>query len=158
MMLVSDFIKMFEQKLYSLSTQDDQRELLRQEKVIKGTLFTIIGQNQRLSVDKAVNYQESFHVRLDQLAGDYRTWRRGGCKKYAKPKQLVSGTLAALSKKSFDFVLNYFMSQSTPTSKGSVAVDESVLTVSKEKNTNRDNSVCHVSEDMKSVNEKQNVA
>jgi hypothetical protein len=69
----------------------------------------VMGQSEHFVRQDAAKFQEMFHVRIDQMASDYRTWKRAGCKPYARPKQYVSGRVAGASKKAFDQVLNTYL-------------------------------------------------
>lgn len=111
MLTISSFLKEFHQKLHEVAPEEVKRDVLKQERVIKHTLFMIMGQHEHFHEKDAVHFQERFHVRIDQMASDYQTWKRAGCKSYAKPKQYVSGKVAGVSKKAFDQVLNTYIIQ-----------------------------------------------
>lgn len=109
MLYIADFMKDFHLKLYEVTPEDLKRELTKHERVVKHTLYMVMGQHEHFRHDDAKAFQEKFHVRIDQMASDYRTWKRAGCKPYAKPKKYVSGRIAGASKKAFDMVLNKYM-------------------------------------------------
>lgn len=109
MLLISEFMRDFHQKLYEVAPEEVKREIVKQERVIKHTVYMVMGQHEFFKKADAVRFQERFHVRIDQMAGDYRTWKNAGCKTYAKPKQYVSGRVAGASKKAFDQVLNTYL-------------------------------------------------
>lgn len=108
-MLVSEFMRNFYKKLYEVAPEEVHRDLTKQERAVKHVLYMVMGDKNRLTYKEASYYQERFHVRIDQLASDYRTWKRAGCKAYARPKQYVSGKVAGASKKAFDYVLGTFL-------------------------------------------------
>lgn len=112
MLYISDFIRDFHKKLYEVAPDEIKRELIKQERVVKHTLYSILGQHEFFHNKDSRHFQERFHVRIDQLAGDYRTWKRAGCKPYAKPKQYITGKVAGASKKAFDQILNTYMVKS----------------------------------------------
>lgn len=99
----------FHAKLYEVTPEDLKRDLTKHERTVKHTLYMVMGQHEHFQSDDAKAFQEKFHVRIDQMASDYRTWKRAGCKPYAKPKKYVSGRIAGASKKAFDMVLNKYM-------------------------------------------------
>lgn len=102
-------MKDFYFKLNEVVPEDLKRELAKHERVVKHALYMVVsGKDLFYKVD-AARYQEKFHVKMDQMAGDYQTWKRAGCKAYAKPKQYVSGRIAGASKKAFDMVLNAYI-------------------------------------------------
>lgn len=109
MLTVSEFMKDFYKELNDVTPEDLKRELAKQERVVKHTLYVIMSENEHFKRTEAVKMQERFHVRIDQMAADYQTWKRAGCKPYAKPKQYVSGRIAGASKKAFDRVLNQYI-------------------------------------------------
>jgi hypothetical protein len=108
-MLVSDFMSLFVKRLYEVIPEDEKRELIKQDRTVKHALYMVMGKYQRLSKDLASPFQEKFHLKMDQLTADYRTWKRAGCKAYAKPKQYVTGQIASSSKKAFDYALGTFL-------------------------------------------------
>lgn len=108
-MLVSEFLSSFNKKLYEVAPKEIHRDLERQERTVKHSLFSVVGVSRELSKNQVVKYQEDFHTRIDRMAMDYKTWERGGFKRYAKPKQFVTGRVAAASKKAFDWVLSDFL-------------------------------------------------
>ncbi len=109
MLKISEFMKDFYLKLNEVVPEDLKRELAKHERVVKHALYMVVsGKDLFYKVD-AARYQEKFHVKMDQMAGDYHTWKRAGCKAYAKPKQYVSGRIAGASKKAFDIVLNAYI-------------------------------------------------
>ncbi|MCH9624736.1 MAG: hypothetical protein S4CHLAM27_11360 [Chlamydiia bacterium] len=108
-MLVSDFMSLFVKRLYEVLPEDAKRDLIKQDRTVKHALYMVMGKYQRLRKDLATPFQEKFHLRMDQLAADYRTWKRAGCKTYARPKQYISGQIAGASKKAFDFALGTFL-------------------------------------------------
>lgn len=108
-MLISDFMSLFIKRLYEVVPEDAQRDLVKQDRTVKHALYLVMGKYQRLRKDLAVPFQEKFHLRIDQLAADYRTWKRAGCKGYARPKQYVSGPIAGASKKAFDHTLGTYL-------------------------------------------------
>ena len=109
MLNISEFMKDFYFKLNEVVPEDLKRELAKHERVVKHALYMVVsGKDLFYQVD-AARYQEKFHVKMDQMAGDYHTWKRAGCKAYAKPKQYVSGRIAGASKKAFDMVLNAYI-------------------------------------------------
>lgn len=99
----------FYKELNNVTPEDLKRELSKQERVVKHALYVIMGEHEYFQREHAVKFQERFHVRIDQMAADYQTWKRAGCKPYAKPKQYVSGRIAGASKKAFDRVLNTYL-------------------------------------------------
>ena len=111
MLYIADFLREFHKKLYEVAPDEVRRDISKQERVIKHTLYTVMGQHEFFKKEHAVHFQERFHVRIDQMASDYRTWKRAGCKAYAKPKQFVSGRVAGASKKAFDQILNKYLLQ-----------------------------------------------
>lgn len=108
-MLTSEFITSFNKKLYEFAPKEIHRDLERQERAVKHTLFVALSGSKEIVKTEAIKIQEGFHVRIDRMAMDYKTWERGGFKRYAKPKQFVTGRVAATSKKTFDWVLNEFL-------------------------------------------------
>ena len=117
MLYVSDFMRDFYKKLHEVTPEDLQRELAKYERVVKHTLYMIVGQLEHFSAEESSSFQERFHVRVDQLAADYRTWKRAGCKSYARPRQYISGRIAGASKKAFDQILNKYILLSREVSK-----------------------------------------
>lgn len=101
-MLVSDFMSLFVKRLYDEMPEDAKRDLIKQDRTVKHALYLVMGKYQRLRKELAISFQEKFHLKMDQLSADYRTWKRAGCKSYARPKQYVSGQVAGASKKAFD--------------------------------------------------------
>ncbi len=114
MLTISDFMKDFYKKLYEVSPEDIKREVTKHERVVKHTLYMVMGQHEHFQKEDAMRFQEKFHVRIDQMASDYHTWKRAGCKAYAKPKQYVSGRVAGASKKAFDHVLGAYLLRLKP--------------------------------------------
>lgn len=112
MLYIADFMRDFHTKLYEVTPEDLKRELTKHERTVKHTLYMVMGQHEHFKNEHASHFQERFHVRIDQMASDFRTWKRAGCKPYAKPKQYVSGRIAGASKKAFDMVLNHYMLES----------------------------------------------
>ena len=112
MLPISDFMRDFYQTLYSVAPEEVKREISKQERVVKHTLYMIMSQHELFDAKDARHFQERFHVRIDQMASDYHTWKKAGCKAYAKPKQFVSGRVAGASKKAFDQVLNTYILKS----------------------------------------------
>ena len=108
-MLVGEFLATFNKRLYEVAPKEIHRDLERQERVVKHSLFSVVGTTRELAKGDVVKYQESFHTKIDRMATDYKTWERGGFKSYAKPKQFVTGRVAAASKKAFDWVLHDFL-------------------------------------------------
>lgn len=108
-MLVSDFMSLFVRRLYEVIPEDAKRDLIKQDRTVKHALYLVMGKYQRLRKDLAISFQEKFHLKMDQLSADYRTWKRAGCKSYARPKQYVSGLVANASKKSFDYILGTYL-------------------------------------------------
>ena len=108
-MLVSDFMSLFIQRLYEVIPEDAKRDLIKQDRTVKHALYMVMGKYQRLRKDLATPFQEKFHLRLDQLTADYRTWKRAGCKAYARPKQYITGLVASSSKKAFDYTLGTYL-------------------------------------------------
>ena len=108
-MLVSDFMSLFVKRLYEDVPEEVKRDLVKQDRTIKHVLHRIMSDYHRLRKELASPFQEKFHLRMDQLAADYRTWKRAGCKSYARPKQYVSGHVAGLSKKAFDYTLGVYL-------------------------------------------------
>ncbi len=108
-MLVSDFMSLFVKRLYEVIPEDGKRDLIKQDRTVKHALYMVMGKYQRVRKDLASPFQEKFHLRMDQLAADYRTWKRAGCKTYARPKQYISGQIAGASKKAFDYTLGTFL-------------------------------------------------
>lgn len=111
MLMIADFMRDFHKKLYDVAPEDVKREITKQERTVKHALYMVMGQFQEFRKEDAIKYQERFHVKMDQMASDYHTWKRGGCKAYAKPKQYISGRVAGASKKAFDQVLNAYLTQ-----------------------------------------------
>ncbi len=109
MLYIADFMRDFHTKLYEVTPEDLKRELTKHERTVKHSLYMVMGQHEHFQKDDAVQFQEKFHIRIDQMASDFRTWKRAGCKAYAKPKKYVSGRIAGASKKAFDMVLNKYM-------------------------------------------------
>ena len=114
MLYIADFMRDFHAKLYEVTPEDLKRDLTKHERTVKHTLYMVMGQHEHFQNDDAKAFQEKFHVRIDQMASDYRTWKRAGCKQYAKPKKYVSGRIAGASKKAFDLVLNKYMVEAGP--------------------------------------------
>ena len=108
-MLVSDFMSFFVKRLYETMPEEAKRDLVKQDRTVKHALYLVMGKYQRVSKDLASPFQEKFHLKMDQLAADYRTWKSAGCKSYARPKQYISGQVAGVSKKAFDFTLGTFL-------------------------------------------------
>ena len=108
-MQTSQFIQSFVKKAYAMAGEESERHLVKQERVVRNNLFISLGGHGLLSTESAAKYQETFHTKMDQLASDFRTWKRAGCKQYARPKQIVSGPIAYISKKAFDQALNDFL-------------------------------------------------
>ena len=99
----------FQKRLFEVTPEDLKRELTKHERVVKHALYMIMGQYEVFRKEDAVRFQERFHVKIDQMASDYQTWKRAGCKTYAKPKQYISGRIAGASKKAFDQTLNLYL-------------------------------------------------
>lgn len=108
-MLVSDFMSFFVKRLYETVPEEVKRDLMKQDRAIKHGLYMVMGKYQRIRKDLAMPFQEKFHMRMDQLAADYRTWKSAGCKAYARPKQYISGPIAGVAKKAFDHTLGTFL-------------------------------------------------
>jgi hypothetical protein len=108
-MQTSQFIQSFVQKAYAMAGEESERHLVKQERVVRNNLFVSLGGHGILTAESAAKYQETFHTKMDQLASDFRTWKKAGCKQYARPKQIVSGPIAYISKKAFDQALNDFL-------------------------------------------------
>jgi|266.fasta.fasta_contig_21_3449421_length_530_multi_7_in_0_out_0_1 hypothetical protein len=109
MLMISDFMRDFQKRLYEVTPEDLKRELTKHERVVKHALYMVMGQYEHFRRDDAIKFQERFHVKIDQMASDYQTWKRAGCKSYAKPKQFISGRIAGASKKAFDQMLNVYL-------------------------------------------------
>lgn len=109
MLFISDFMRDFHAKLHEVTPEEVKRDLSKHERVVKHALYMVMGQTEHFVRQDAAKFQEMFHVRIDQMASDYRTWKRAGCKPYARPKQYVSGRVAGASKKAFDQVLNTYL-------------------------------------------------
>lgn len=109
MLMISDFMRDFQKRLFEVTPEDLKRELTKHERVVKHALYMVMGQYEVFRKDDAVKFQERFHVKIDQMASDYQTWKRAGCKSYAKPKQYISGRIAGASKKAFDQILNLYL-------------------------------------------------
>ena len=109
MLKIADFMREFYIKLHDVVPEDLKRELAKHERVVKHALYMVVGEKEIFHKMDASRFQEKFHVKMDQMAGDYHTWKRAGCKAYAKPKQYVSGRIAGASKKAFDLVLNAYL-------------------------------------------------
>ena len=109
MLKIADFIRDFYRKLHEVVPEDLKRELNKYERVVKHALYMVVGQYDLFHKGEAPSLQERFHIKMDQMVSDYQTWKRGGCKAYAKPKQYVSGKIAGASKKAFDLVLNTYL-------------------------------------------------
>ena len=109
MLKIADFMKDFYKKLHEVVPEDLKRELLKHERVVKHALYMIVGDRELFHKGDAALFQEKFHVRMDQMASDYQTWKRAGCKAYARPKQYVSGRIAGASKRAFDMILNAYI-------------------------------------------------
>lgn len=107
--MISDFMRDFQKRLFEVTPEDLKRELTKHERVVKHALYMVMGQYEVFRKDDAVKFQERFHVKIDQMASDYQTWKRAGCKSYAKPKQYISGRIAGASKKAFDQILNLYL-------------------------------------------------
>ncbi|MCH9612910.1 MAG: hypothetical protein S4CHLAM102_14100 [Chlamydiia bacterium] len=105
-MLVSDFFNSFHHFLYKMSPDDARMDINKYERVVKSALFSVIGGKREVLTAQGVKVQESFHTRIDQLAQDYRTWQKGGYKRYAKPKQYITGQVAQSAKRAFDQTLH----------------------------------------------------
>ncbi len=112
MLYIADFMRDFHTKLYEVTPEELKRDLAKHERTVKHTLYMVMGQHEHFRNEDATLFQEKFHVRIDQMASDFRTWKRAGCKPYAKPKQFVSGRVAGASKKAFDMVLNKYILES----------------------------------------------
>lgn len=128
MLLISEFMRDFQKKLYEVAPEEVKREITKQERIIKHTIFVVMGQHEFFKRVDAVKFQEKFHVRIDQMAGDYRTWKNAGCKTYARPKQFVSGKVAGVSKKAFDQVLNSYMLRSKELEEGRAVIESGLAT------------------------------
>ncbi len=125
-MLVSDFMSLFVKRLYDEMPEDAKRDLIKQDRTVKHALYLVMGKYQRLRKELAISFQEKFHLKMDQLSADYRTWKRAGCKSYARPKQYVSGQVAGASKKAFDYILgSYLLELKNQESSKIVAMPES---------------------------------
>jgi hypothetical protein len=109
MLKISEFMRDFYFKLNDVVPEDLKRELAKHERVVKHALYMVVSGKELFYFEDAAKFQEKFHVKMDQMAGDYQTWKRAGCKAYAKPKQYVSGRIAGASKKAFDMVLNTYI-------------------------------------------------
>lgn len=109
MLKIADFMRDFYLKLNEVVPEDLKRELAKHERVVKHALYMIVGGQEHFQKMDAAKFQEKFHVKMDQMASDYQTWKRAGCKAYAKPKQYVSGRIAGASKKAFDMILNGYL-------------------------------------------------
>ncbi len=109
MLKISDFMRDFTIKLHEVVPEDLKRELAKHERVVKHALYMVVGEKELFHKMDASRFQEKFHVKMDQMASDYHTWKRAGCKAYAKPKQYVSGRIAGASKKAFDLILNVYL-------------------------------------------------
>ncbi len=109
MLKISEFMKDFYIKLDVVVPEDLKRELAKHERVVKHALYMVVSGKDLFQLGDAPRFQEKFHVKMDQMAGDYHTWKRAGCKAYAKPKQYVSGRIAGAAKKAFDLVLNTYI-------------------------------------------------
>ena len=109
MLKISEFMRDFYVKLNDVVPEDLKRELAKHERVVKHALYMVVAGKDLFVRADAAKFQEKFHVKMDQMAGDYHTWKRAGCKAYAKPKQYVSGRIAGASKKAFDMVLNTYL-------------------------------------------------
>ena len=105
-MLISDFFNSFHYYLYSISPDEIRMDVNKHERIVKHTLFTVIGGKREVPTDQIYKMQEMVHVKIDQLAQDYRTWQRNGYKRYAKPKQYITGRVAAAAKRAFDQTLH----------------------------------------------------
>ncbi len=117
MLYISDFINDFQKKLQEIAPEEIKKEMLKHEKIIKHTLYMVVGHCECFMKDDAVKFQERFHVKIDQMVSDYYTWKKAGCKINTKPKQYVTGKIANTSKKAFDQVLNsylIYLQQATP--------------------------------------------
>ncbi len=126
-MLVSEFMSLFIQRLYETMPEDAKRDLIKQDRTVKHALYLVMGKYQRLSKDLASPFQEKFHLRMDQLAADYRTWKNAGCKSYARPKQYISGQIAGVSKKAFDYTLGSYLLDVRHKSAEQVALNVEVI-------------------------------
>jgi hypothetical protein len=109
MLFIADFMRDFHVRLHEIAPEDVKRDIVKHERVVKHTLYMVMGQHEHFRKEDAARFQELFHVRIDQMASDYATWKRAGCKPYARPKQYVSGRVAGASKKAFDQVLNSYL-------------------------------------------------
>jgi len=109
MLKIADFMRDFYVKLNEVVPEDLKRELSKYERVVKHALYMIIGEKEQFHRMDAARFQEKFHVKMDQMASDYHTWKRAGCKAYARPKQYVTGRIAGASKKAFDMILNTYL-------------------------------------------------
>lgn len=109
MLKISEFMRDFYFKLNDVVPEDLKRELAKHERVVKHALYMVVSGKDLFYFADAAKFQEKFHVKMDQMASDYQTWKRAGCKAYAKPKQYVTGRIAGASKKAFDIVLNTYI-------------------------------------------------
>jgi hypothetical protein len=109
MLKISDFMRDFYFKLNDVVPEELKRELAKHERVVKHALYMIASGKDLFYMEDAAKFQEKFHIKMDQMASDYHTWKRAGCKAYAKPKQYVTGRIAGASKKAFDMVLNTYI-------------------------------------------------
>ena len=109
MLYISDFMRDFHKNVYEVMPEEFKRYLVKEERGVRHALYMVVGQYETFRHQNARFFQEGFHVRIDQMAADYRTWKRAGCKPYARPKQYVSGRVAGASKKAFDMTLSRYI-------------------------------------------------
>ena len=109
MLKISEFMKDFYVKLNDVVPEDLKRELAKHERIVKHALYMVVAGKELFYTADASKFQEKFHVKMDQMASDYQTWKRAGCKAYAKPKQYVSGRIAGASKRAFDMVMSSYI-------------------------------------------------
>ena len=109
MLKISEFMKDFYIKLNDVVPEDLKRELAKHERIVKHALYMVVAGKELFYTADASKFQEKFHVKMDQMASDYQTWKRAGCKAYAKPKQYVSGRIAGASKRAFDMVMSSYI-------------------------------------------------
>ena len=109
MLKISEFMKDFYVKLNDVVPEDLKRELAKHERIVKHALYMVVAGKELFYTADASKFQEKFHVKMDQMASDYQTWKRAGCKAYAKPKQYVTGRIAGASKRAFDMVMSSYI-------------------------------------------------
>ncbi len=109
MLKISEFMKDFYVKLNDVVPEDLKRELAKHERIVKHALYMVVAGKELFYTADAAKFQEKFHVKMDQMASDYQTWKRAGCKAYAKPKQYVTGRIAGASKRAFDMVMSSYI-------------------------------------------------